>query len=392
MSVMRIFTFILSIFIVGMVEMMVAGIMNLMSSDLHVSEAIIGQLVTLYAITFAIAGPILVKLTNRFSPRMVLLWALFALVVGNIIIAIAPNFSILVIGRILSSAAAALIVVKILALTALLTAPQHRGKMIGIVYSGFSGANVFGVPIGTVIGDLVGWRYTFLFIVIISLFVGILMYIYIPKLSDHLSSNTETDTGSNHSNTYSKVLRPVEVTKYLGITFLLLVANSVTFIYINPLILSGGHELSFVSIALLINGIAGVIGTSMGGFLSDRLTSKRWLVIATAVFIVMMLLLNMFLPGTGLLLMIIFIWNIMQWSTNPAVQSGIIEHVEGDTSQVMSWNMSSLNAGIGIGGIVGGLVVSNLNVYATTYFSAAIALVAFILVISLKNVAKYNKA
>ena len=392
MSVMRIFTFILSIFIVGMVEMMVAGIMNLMSSDLHVSEAIIGQLVTLYAITFAIAGPILVKLTNRFSPRMVLLWALFAFVVGNIIIAIAPNFSILVIGRILSSAAAALIVVKILALTALLTAPQHRGKMIGIVYSGFSGANVFCVPIGTVIGDLVGWRYTFLFIVIISLFVGILMYIYIPKLSDHLSSNTETDTGSSRSNTYSKVLRPVEVTKYLGITFLLLVANSVTFIYINPLILSGGHQLSFVSIALLINGIAGVIGTSMGGFLSDRLTSKRWLVIATAVFIVMMLLLNMFLPGTGLLLMIIFIWNIMQWSTNPAVQSGIIEHVEGDTSQVMSWNMSSLNAGIGIGGIVGGLVVSNLNVYATTYFSAAIALVAFILVISLKNVAKYNKA
>ncbi|UXS59530.1 MFS transporter [Staphylococcus ureilyticus] len=392
MSVMRIFTFILSIFIVGMVEMMVAGIMNLMSSDLHVSEAIIGQLVTLYAITFAVAGPILVKLTNRFSPRMVLLWALLTFVVGNITIAIAPNFSILVIGRILSSAAAALIVVKILALTALLTAPQHRGKMIGIVYSGFSGANVFGVPIGTVIGDLVGWRYTFLFIVVISLFVGILMYIYVPKLSDHLSSNTDTETSSNRSNAYSKVLRPAEVTKYLGITFLLLVANSVTFIYINPLILSGGHQLSFVSIALLINGIAGVIGTSMGGFLSDRLTSKRWLVIATAVFIVMMLILNMFLPGTGLLLMIIFIWNIMQWSTNPAVQSGIIEHVEGDTSQVMSWNMSSLNAGIGIGGIVGGLVVSNLNVYATTYFSAAIAFVAFILVISLKNVAKYNKA
>ncbi|SUM34825.1 putative transport protein [Staphylococcus gallinarum] len=61
MSSMRVVTFILSIFIVGMVEMMVAGIMNLMSHDLNVSEAIIGQLVTLYAITFAIAGPILVK-------------------------------------------------------------------------------------------------------------------------------------------------------------------------------------------------------------------------------------------------------------------------------------------------------------------------------------------
>ncbi|MBU6131584.1 MFS transporter [Staphylococcus xylosus] len=390
MSVMRIATFILSIFIVGMVEMMVAGIMNLMSNDLHVSEAMVGQLVTLYAITFAIAGPILVKLTNRFSPRPVLLWALTIFIIGNVIIAMAPNFSILVFGRILSSAAAALIVVKILALTALLTAPQHRGKMIGIVYSGFSGANVFGVPIGTIIGDLVGWRYTFLFIVVVSVLVGILMYFYVPQPQFEMpKAGTET---TQRTSSYSKILRPAEIVKYLSITFLLLVANSVTFIYINPLMLKSGHDLSFVSIALLINGVAGVIGTSMGGFLSDKLTSKRWLTIATIIFIVMMLILNVFLPGTGLLLMVIFIWNIMQWSTNPAVQSGVIEHVEGDTSQVMSWNMSSLNAGIGIGGIVGGLVVSKVDVFATTYFSAAIALLAFILIISLKNVAKFNKA
>ena len=76
MSVMRVATFIISVFIVGMVEMMVAGIMNLMSEDLGVSEAIIGQLVTLYALTFAICGPILVKLTNRFAVRPVLLLSL----------------------------------------------------------------------------------------------------------------------------------------------------------------------------------------------------------------------------------------------------------------------------------------------------------------------------
>ncbi|MFP5163577.1 MFS transporter [Staphylococcus equorum] len=390
MSAMRIATFILSIFIVGMVEMMVAGIMNLMSNDLGVSEAIIGQLVTLYAITFAIAGPILVKVTNRFSPRPVLLWALVMFMLGNVIIAVAPDFTILVFGRILSSAAAALIVVKILALTALLTAPQHRGKMIGIVYSGFSGANVFGVPIGTIIGDLVGWRFTFLFIVAVSILVGILMYFYVPD--PEFKASTTSTSSQKRGSSYSKILRPAEITKYLGITFLLLVANSVTFIYINPLMLSSGHDLSFVSIALLINGIAGVIGTSMGGVLSDKLTSKRWLTIATSIFILMMLVLNVFLPGTGLLLMVIFIWNIMQWSTNPAVQSGIIEHVDGDTSQVMSWNMSSLNAGIGTGGIIGGLVVSKIDVLAVTYFSAAIALVALILVISLKKVAKYNKA
>lgn len=386
MTIMRTTTFIFSIFIVGMVEMMVAGIMNLMSNDLNVSEAVVGQLVTLYAITFAIAGPILVKLTNKFNARPLLLITLFVFIIGNLIIAVAPNFSILVIGRILSSAAASLIVVKTLALTALLTSPQNRGKMIGIVYSGFSGANVLGVPIGTIIGDWIGWRFTFVFIVAISFIVGILMYVYIPVSKE---SKATTQTASSNNQTQSRVLRPLEIGKYLCITFLLLVANSVTFIYINPLMLSNGHTLSFVSIVLLINGIAGVMGTSMGGFLSDKLTSKYWLTIATTIFIAMMLVLNLVLPGTMLLLLTIFIWNVMQWSTNPAVQSGVIEHVAGDTSQVMSWNMSSLNAGIGIGGIVGGLVVSKMSVHATTYVTAIIAFVALVIIISLKPRAKY---
>ncbi len=364
MSIMRLFTFILSIFIVGMVEMMVAGIMNLMSQDC-VSEAVVGQLVTMYALTFAICGPILVKLTNRFSSRPVLLWTFFIFIIGNGIIAVAPNFSILVVGRIISSAAAALIIVKVLAITAMLSAPKNRGKMIGLVYTGFSGANVFGVPIGTVIGDLVGWRYTFLFLIIVSIIVGFLMMIYLPK-DQEIQRGPVNHEAPSWNHVTSKILKPAEVAKYLIITFLVLIANSVTFVFINPLILSNGHDMSFVSLALLVNGIAGVIGTSLGGIFSDKITSKRWLMISVSIFIVMMLLMNLILPGSGLLLAGLFIWNIMQWSTNPAVQSGVIQHVEGDTSQVMSWNMSSLNAGIGVGGIIGGLVMNIL--FCSSYY------------------------
>ena len=126
--------------------MMVAGIMNLMSQDLHVSEAVVGQLVTLYALTFAICGPLLVKLTpSVFSSSRSVLWTLIVFIFGNGMIAIAPHFGIIVVGRILSSAAASLIIVKVLALTAMLTSAKNRGKMIGIVYTGFS-MNVFGSP------------------------------------------------------------------------------------------------------------------------------------------------------------------------------------------------------------------------------------------------------
>ena len=386
MSVMRIATFIISVFIVSMVEMMVAGIMNLMSDDLGVSEAIIGQLVTLYALTFAICGPILVKLTNRYPARPVLLWTLVIFVVGNGIIAVAPNFTILVIGRILSSAAASLIIVKVLALTAMLTIPKNRGKMIGVVYTGFSGANVFGVPIGTMIGDWIGWRFTFVFIIVISLIAGLLMLKYLPTTTELNQANRMYNNVSDDNQVTSHIVRPVEIIKFLAITLLILIANSVTFVFINPLILENGHSMGYVSLALLVNGVAGVVGTSMGGVLADKLTSKRWLIIAFSVFIVVMLAINLILSTTVLLLVGLFIWNIVQWSTNPAIQSGIIEHVEGDTSQVMSWNMSCLNAGIGLGGIIGGLVVSNMNVEAVTFVSAFIGLLGLIIVLTLKNV------
>ncbi|MCE4954055.1 MFS transporter [Staphylococcus haemolyticus] len=386
MSVMRIATFIISVFIVGMVEMMVAGIMNLMSDDLGVSEAIIGQLVTLYALTFAICGPILVKLTNRYPARPVLLWTLIAFVVGNGIIAVAPNFTILVIGRILSSAAASLIIVKVLALAAMLTIPKNRGKMIGVVYTGFSGANVFGVPIGTMIGDWIGWRFTFVFIIVISLIAGLLMLKYLPTTTELNQANRMYNNVSDDNQVTSHIVRPVEIVKFLAITLLILIANSVTFVFINPLILENGHSMGYVSLALLVNGVAGVVGTSMGGVLADKLTSKQWLIIAFTVFIVVMLAINLILSTTILLLVGLFIWNIVQWSTNPAIQSGIIEHVEGDTSQVMSWNMSCLNAGIGLGGIIGGLVVSNMNVEAVTFVSAFIGLLGLIIVLTLKNV------
>ncbi len=69
------------------------------------------------------------------------------------------------------------------------------------------------------------------------------------------------------------------------------------------------------------------------------------------------------------------------------MQSGVIQHVEGDTSQVMSWNMSSLNDdyGIGVGSIIGGLVMTHVSVQAITYTSAIIGALGLIVVFTLKN-------
>lgn len=379
MTVMRTLTFMLSIFIVGMVEMVVAGIMSLMSADLHISEAWIGQLVTIYAFTFALTGPILVKLTERYAPKSVLLVTVFIFIIGNLMIALSPNFIILVIGRVLSSAAAALIVVKILAITVFLSEPHKRGRMLGIVYTGFSASNVFGVPIGTLIGDWLGWRFTFGLISFVGLIVGILLLYYLPR---ELHMNVNTD--ANH-NTSSHVRNKREVTKLLAITFILLTANSIAYIYINPLILSGGHTLQFVSLALLVIGVAGMLGTSLGGFFTDKLSFKTWLLVSSLAFAIILLLLNQLWTTSVLLLIALFTWHIIQWSTNPAVQSGLISQVDGDHSQVMSWNMSALNAGIGLGALLGGVIVTHLSLHATVTIAAATGILAFLIAATLQK-------
>lgn len=376
MSYFKLFTFILSIFVVGMVELVVSGILTLMSDDLHISEAMTGQLVTIYAFTFALAGPLLVKLTERYNPKWVLLSSLIVFMLGNALNAAGTTFLWIIVGRVIASAAASIIVVKILALTVVLSRPEVRGKMLGLVYIGFSGANVFGVPIGTKLGDLMGWRATFWMIVAVSFIATLLLMFQLPN-----KIALDEDAQSNQS----ELLYPKEAIKYISITFLILAANASVFTYISPLMQNHGYHLSDVSLALFVAGIGSMSGTSIGGAMTDRLGSKRWLLIALTVFTVILLLFNLFISAFILLLFIILLWNMSEWGTNPAIQMGIIKQVKGDTSTIMAWNMSALNAGIGVGAMIGGIFIEYFSLESVTYLSAALSFLCIMITLNIKR-------
>ncbi|RIL82526.1 MFS transporter, partial [Staphylococcus equorum] len=123
----------------------------------------------------------------------------------------------------------------------------------------------------------------------------------------------------------------------------------------------------------------------IGGFFTDILSFKKWLLISGTLFTIMMLILNQLWTYSILLLIALFVWHLIQWSTNPAVQSGLIEQVEGDNSQIMSWNMSALNAGIGFGALLGGLIVAHMNLYATIYVAMGIGILGLLVIFSLKK-------
>src|SRR5699024_9406679 len=124
----------------------------LMSSDLGISHALTGQLITVYAVSFALFGPLLIRLTENMSSKLVVLLSLMVFIIGNIVFVLSSTFVMLSVLRVITAMAAAVFIVKILDMTVVLSDPRVRGKMLATVYMGFSAANVFGIPIGTIIG------------------------------------------------------------------------------------------------------------------------------------------------------------------------------------------------------------------------------------------------
>lgn len=374
-------TFTVGVFLLGMMELIISGILELMSDDLGISVAVTGQLITVYAVSFALFGPILVKLTEKYKPKPVILISLVVFIFGNVIFGLSETFLMLALGRVVTAMAAAIFIVKILDMTVMLSEPSVRGKMIALVYMGFSAANVFGIPIGTLVGTLFGWRIIFLLVIILSLLVGIGLTLLVP---DKESQDKESTTKTHIKNMRNVIL-------YIGVTMAVLIGNYIVLGYISPLMTSNGFTIENVSIALFIAGAGGMAGTVLGGNLVDRFGSRKTIIVMMVLFSLTMLIMPLLYSIPILFYINLFFWSLFQWSTSPAVQSGLVDNVDGSAASVFSWNMSGLNLGIGIGAVIGGIFISSFNISYAPWLSFFIILIGLVFAILVKDDKKmYN--
>lgn len=374
-------TFTVGVFLLGMMELIISGILELMSDDLGISVAVIGQLITVYAVSFAIFGPVLVKLTEKYKPKPVILISLIVFIFGNVIFGLSETFLMLALGRVVTAMAAAIFIVKIMDMTVVLSEPSIRGKMIAYVYMGFSAANVFGIPIGTLVGTIFGWRIIFLLVILLSILVGIGLIALVP--------DKESENKENTTKTHIKSMRNVVL--YIGVTMSVLIGNYIVLGYISPLMTSNGFTIENVSIALFIAGAGGMAGTVLGGNLVDRFGSRRTILVMLILFSLSMLVMPVLYGAPVLFYINLFVWSLFQWSTSPAVQSGLVDNVDGSAASVFSWNMSGLNLGIGIGAVIGGIFISRFDISYAPWLSFFIILMGLVFAILVKEDEKmYN--
>lgn len=170
-------------FMLGMSEFVVVGILPDIASGLKISEVTVGNLVALFAFVYAPCTPIGSALSARFPRFATYLILMGVFLVGNILCALAPNYPVLLIARLLIASVSGTLVAISMTFAPDVTTDKYRTKFIAWVFSGFSIASVVGVPIGTWVANTFGWRVTFYLVSVLTAVLMISMVLVLPRNS-----------------------------------------------------------------------------------------------------------------------------------------------------------------------------------------------------------------
>ena len=178
----KVFLLAASTIAVGLVELIVGGILPQIASDLDISIVSAGQLISVFALGYAVSGPLLLAVTAKAERKRLYLIALFIFFLSNLVAYFSPNFAVLMVSRVLASMSTGLIVVLSLTIAPKIVAPEFRARAIGIIFMGFSSAIALGVPVGIIISNAFGWRVLFLGIGVLSLISMLIISVFFEKI------------------------------------------------------------------------------------------------------------------------------------------------------------------------------------------------------------------
>jgi predicted MFS family arabinose efflux permease len=345
-------------FAIGTEAFVIAGLLPVIASDLQISLAATGQLVTAYALTYAVGSPILAVTFNNLDRRTVLTLALCCFIAGNLVAVLAGSFAVLLAARMLMAVGAGLCMPTALAVAVAIASPERRGRAIALVTSGMTIATVLGVPLGTWIGNHYGWRATFILVAGLGAVALAGLLFGLPR---GLPRNTATLGQRLAVARHSAVLRALLVTAFWAM------GGFTVFTYLAIPLHNLGLSPTEISLALLIFGVAAAIGNMAGGTLADRIGPLPTATLGLATMMMALTLQSVtlkFAPpeyARTVLLSLIFFWGIGGWAFYTGQVANLV-HIEPHASMIaLSLNASAMYLGFAAGGALGGIVLTALS-------------------------------
>ena len=367
----RVYILALATVAVGLVELIVGGVLPTIAAEFDISIGTAGQLITVFALIYAIAGPILLVATSEIERKKLYLISLFVFFLGNMMTFFSPNFTFMMIARVITAMSTALVVVLSLTIAVKIVKPTQQAKALGFVYMGISSSLVLGVPVGILISNLFGWRVLFLGIALLSIGSMLLIYFYLEKLPGEKMVPLKQQI---------RTLRSGKVMSAHLATLLMLAGHFTLYAYFTPF-LETNLQLSstWISGIYFAFGIAAVSGGAFGGALSDKIGPRKSILIVLSTFAISMAILPFTTFSLFVFIPVMMIWGALSWALSPAQQSYLIE-IDPETAAIQqSFNNSALQIGISLGSGIGGFVLMRTGEIASMAFWGSGIVVAALL-------------
>ena len=255
-------------FAIGTTEFVVAGLLPAIADDLGVPIPDAGFLVTGYALSVAVGGPLLVLVAARFQRKPALLAVVALFVAGHAISALASGFAVLMLGRAVAAAAHGCFFGIAILLGASIAPPGRQGMALAIVVGGINVANIVGVPLGTAVGTAWGWRAAFVLVGLIGVAAFVAIALFVPNASraPHTPSRFHDQL---------RALRDRRVLTSYALIVLHMIAFWSLSTFIAPYFIeTGGIGEDFLPLVLFAFGLFGGVGIVAGGRYADRYPVK----------------------------------------------------------------------------------------------------------------------
>jgi predicted MFS family arabinose efflux permease len=356
-------------FAVGTDSFVVAGILPQVAGTLGVSISLAGQMVTLYALSYALLSPTVAALLAHWPRKRLLLAGVAVFVFGNAMTALAPSIGWVLASRVIAGLGAAMYSPTATATAAALVPPERRAGALAIVIAGLTSATALGAPLGTLIAGLGDWRATMWFVSIVGTVAGLGVWATLPAipalpaatLRQRLAPLKDARVALVLLTTLAAYAGAFSVYTYVGVIF-----DRVT----------GGSASSLAGL-LLVWGIAATVGNLAAGRLTDRLGSRN------IIFGALLLMAANFAltPWTSAhqwsAVLAIVVWGLCGWGLLVPQQHRLIGLAPAAAPLLMGLNSAALYVGVSTAGVLGAAGIALLEPHSVGLLAAVLVAAAF---------------
>ncbi len=358
---------------IGTAEFVMMGVLPQAAADLGISLPTAGNLISGYALGVVVGAPTLTILGSRFSKKTMLVATMSLFTAGNALFALTPTAQLGIAFRFLTGLPHGAFFGAGAVVAAGLVGKQHRAKAVSMMFMGLTLANVIGVPLGTLLGQQLGWRVTFAVVTAVGLLAVVAIATLVP-------AQGKPEPGQDSVRAQFAAFRSPQVWLALAIVTFGLGGTFACLSYLTPVLTDvSGYSASSVTLLLALAGLGMTVGNFVGGRLADKAMMPGLYIALVGLAAV----LGVFTVTSGekvTAAVTVFLIGVVGFMVAPIMQSLVMDKAGGTPTLVSAAVQSAFNIANSIGASLGGLVIAHgFGLLGPTMVGSALSLVGLAL-------------